>query len=80
MNMGFCLLCCLAYRYSVAFPPTDEYFFAKMRNIKILLVFIYFVIIIPHWIFSLFASVDPMILREKLKQEVTLFANFKGPV
>jgi len=70
MNMIFCLLCCLAYRYSAAFPPTDEYFFAKMRNIKILLVLGYCFIIIPVWVFSLFSSVDPAILRAQRENEV----------
>jgi hypothetical protein len=70
MNMCFCLLCCLAYRYSVAFPPTDEYFFAKMRNIKILLALVYCVIITPVWVIILFSGVDPAILRAKLENEV----------
>ena len=70
MNMIFCLLCCILYRYSAAFPPTDEYFFAKMRNIKIFLVLIYCVCITPVWVFSFFSGVDPAILRAQLENEV----------
>ena len=70
MNMSFCLLCCMLYRYSVAFPPTDEYFFAKMRNIKILLVLAYLFLITPVWVFFVFSSVDPAILRAQLENEV----------
>ena len=70
MNMCFCLVCCLAYRYSAAFPPTDEYFFGKMRNMKIILFLGYCFIITPFWVFSLFSSVDPAILRAKLENEV----------
>jgi uncharacterized membrane protein len=70
LNMCFCLLCCLLYRYSAAFPPTDDYFFAKMRNVKIFLVLIYFIIVIPICVFSLFSSVDPTILRANLENEV----------
>ena len=70
MNMIFCLICCLLYRYSAAFPPTNEYFFAKMRNIKILLALIYCVIITPVWVISFFSGVDPAILRAQLENEV----------